>query len=60
AADLAGCGALYMPLEAKSSTCGTWLLQSHGWIDGTLDADFDPSLCADKDSASWPSVLPRK
>lgn len=37
---------------------GPALLQSHGWLDGTLQADYKPDSLDLKDPQTWPSVDP--
>ncbi|CAE8587451.1 unnamed protein product [Polarella glacialis] len=46
-----------LPQEATSSS--PLLLQSHGWLDGTLQEEFCPRSYCPEQPVSWPLVVPR-
>lgn len=52
-------GALLVQVSSKQHTGrGPLLLQSHGWFDGTLHEDFDPTSFDPKVHSTWPVVMP--
>lgn len=57
ATDLADMEAQYIS-PAQGLSRGSRLLQSHGWVDGTMGETFDAALFNPDDKETWPWVVP--
>lgn len=48
-----------LALPAQHSGERPWLAQSHGWLDGTLQAEFNPAMLDPQNQMTWPLVAPQ-